>query len=91
MSRTIKFAKPGGPEVVEFIEMEVLAPRPHEVRIEVKAIASTVPNQRGAMIDMSNPYSRLIWDMIAPVLSMPWAKMSPTLPWAKQLVRFQPP
>ena len=33
MSRTIKFAKPGGPEVVEFIEMEVLAPSPHEVRM----------------------------------------------------------
>jgi NADPH:quinone reductase-like Zn-dependent oxidoreductase len=55
MSRTIKFAKPGGPEVAEFIEMEALAPRPHEVRIEAKAIASTVPNQCGAMIDISNP------------------------------------
>ena len=31
MSRTIKFAKPGGPEVVEFIEMEMLVPGPHEV------------------------------------------------------------
>jgi NADPH:quinone reductase-like Zn-dependent oxidoreductase len=38
MSRTIKFAKAGGPEVLEFIEMEVPAPGPHEVRIEVKAI-----------------------------------------------------
>jgi NADPH:quinone reductase-like Zn-dependent oxidoreductase len=38
MSRTIKFAKPGGPEVLEFIEKEVPAPGPHEVRIEVKAI-----------------------------------------------------
>jgi NADPH:quinone reductase-like Zn-dependent oxidoreductase len=38
MSRTIKFAKPGGPEVLEFIEMEVPAPGPHEVRITVKAI-----------------------------------------------------
>src|SRR6266481_4234516 len=38
MSRTIKFAKPGGPEVLEFIETEVLAPGPHEVRIKVKAI-----------------------------------------------------
>jgi NADPH:quinone reductase-like Zn-dependent oxidoreductase len=38
MSRTIKFAQAGGPEVLEFIEMEVPAPGPHEVRIEVKAI-----------------------------------------------------
>src|SRR5467141_4862055 len=38
MSRTIKFAKAGGPEVLEFIETEVSAPGPHEVRIKVKAI-----------------------------------------------------
>jgi len=38
MSRTIKFAHAGGPEVLEFIETEVPAPGPHEVRIEVKAI-----------------------------------------------------
>jgi NADPH:quinone reductase-like Zn-dependent oxidoreductase len=38
MSRTIKFAKAGGPEVLEFIEMEVPAPGPREVRIKVMAI-----------------------------------------------------
>src|SRR6476469_4184361 len=38
MSRTIKFAKAGGPEVLEFIETEVPAPGAHEVRIKVKAI-----------------------------------------------------
>jgi NADPH:quinone reductase-like Zn-dependent oxidoreductase len=38
MSRTIKFAHAGGPEVLEFIEMEVPAPGPREVRIKVKAI-----------------------------------------------------
>jgi NADPH:quinone reductase-like Zn-dependent oxidoreductase len=38
MSRTIKFAKAGGPEVLEFIEMEIPSPGPHEVRIKVKAI-----------------------------------------------------
>ena len=38
MSRTIKFARAGGPEVLEFIEMEVPAPGPNEVRIKVKAI-----------------------------------------------------
>src|SRR6202161_2892995 len=38
MSRTITFAQAGGPEVLEFIEVEVPAPGPHEVRIKVKAI-----------------------------------------------------
>jgi NADPH:quinone reductase-like Zn-dependent oxidoreductase len=38
MSRTIKFVQAGGPEVLEFIEMEVPAPGPNEVRIKVKAI-----------------------------------------------------
>src|ERR1700689_3320599 len=37
ISRTIKFDHPGGPEVLEFIETEVPAPGPHEVRIKVKA------------------------------------------------------
>jgi NADPH:quinone reductase-like Zn-dependent oxidoreductase len=38
MSRTIKFAKAGGPEVLEFIDEQVAEPAPHEVRIKVKAI-----------------------------------------------------
>jgi NADPH:quinone reductase-like Zn-dependent oxidoreductase len=38
MPRTIKFAKAGGPEVLEFIDMQVPAPGPHELRIKVKAI-----------------------------------------------------
>ena len=38
MPRTIKFSKAGGPEVLEFIETNVKAPGPHEVRIKVKAI-----------------------------------------------------
>src|SRR4030081_2723678 len=38
MSRTIKFAKAGGPEVLEFIDEDVPAPGPHEIRIKVKAI-----------------------------------------------------
>ena len=38
MSRTIKFAKAGGPEVLEFVNKEVAAPGPAEVRINVKAI-----------------------------------------------------
>ena len=38
MPRTIKFTQAGGPEVLEFIETQVPAPGPHEVRIKVKAI-----------------------------------------------------
>jgi NADPH:quinone reductase-like Zn-dependent oxidoreductase len=38
MSRTIKFAKAGGPEVLEFVEVQVPVPGPNEVRIKVKAI-----------------------------------------------------
>jgi NADPH:quinone reductase-like Zn-dependent oxidoreductase len=38
MSRAIKFANAGGPEVLEFLETEVPAPGPKEVRIMVKAI-----------------------------------------------------
>ena len=38
MSRTIQFAKAGGPEVLQFIETIVPAPGAHEVRIMVKAI-----------------------------------------------------
>src|SRR5260370_478652 len=38
MSRTIKFAKAGGPEVLEFVEVQVPAPGPNEIRIKVKAI-----------------------------------------------------
>ncbi|WNC94220.1 zinc-dependent alcohol dehydrogenase family protein [Paraburkholderia sp. FT54] len=38
MSRTIMFAKAGGPEVLEFIETPVAAPGPREVRIKVEAI-----------------------------------------------------
>ena len=38
MARIIKFAKAGGPEVLEFIETEVPAPAASDVRIRVKAI-----------------------------------------------------
>src|SRR5258708_12810530 len=36
VSRTIKFAKAGGPEVLEFTEAQVPTPGPREVRIRVK-------------------------------------------------------
>ncbi|MDB5582554.1 MAG: Alcohol dehydrogenase zinc-binding domain protein, partial [Bradyrhizobium sp.] len=38
MSRAVKFAQAGGPEVLEFVEVQVAAPGPDEVRIKVKAI-----------------------------------------------------
>jgi NADPH:quinone reductase-like Zn-dependent oxidoreductase len=38
MSRTIKFAKAGGPEVLEIVETQVPAPAASELRIKVKAI-----------------------------------------------------
>lgn len=38
MSRVIKFAKAGGPEVLEYLEVQVPPPGPNEVRIKVKAI-----------------------------------------------------
>jgi len=38
MSRTIKFARAGAPEVLEFVEMQIPEPGTHEVRIKVKAI-----------------------------------------------------
>jgi len=38
MSRTIKFAQAGGPEVLEFVETQVPPPGLNELRISVKAI-----------------------------------------------------
>jgi len=38
MPRTIKFARAGGPDVLEFIDGPAPSPGPHEVRILVKAI-----------------------------------------------------
>jgi len=38
MSRIIRFAKAGGPDVLEFIETQIPVPGPHEVRINVRAI-----------------------------------------------------
>lgn len=38
MTRSVKFAKAGGPDVLEFVETEIRSPGPKEVRIKVKAI-----------------------------------------------------
>ena len=38
MSRTVRFAKAGGPEVLQFVDEPLRAPMPGEIRIKVKAI-----------------------------------------------------
>ena len=38
MSRTVKFAKAGGPEVLQYVDEPARTPKPDEVRIKVKAI-----------------------------------------------------
>src|SRR2546428_13794669 len=55
MSRTIKFAKAGGPEVLEFVEVQVPAPGPNEVRIKVKAIGINRAEARWRVDDYIEP------------------------------------
>ena len=70
MSRSIKFAKAGGPDVLVFIEMVVPSPGPREVRIDVKAIGINRADS-----NMSNRlYSRRVLDMMPLALSMPWER-----------------
>jgi len=38
MSRSIKFAKAGGPQVLEFVDEQIPDPAIREVRVNVKAI-----------------------------------------------------
>jgi hypothetical protein len=52
MSRTIKFAQAGGPEVLEFVETEVLVQK--RFASKLRQSASTEPNQCGAMTNTSN-------------------------------------
>jgi NADPH:quinone reductase-like Zn-dependent oxidoreductase len=57
MSRTIKFAKAGGPEVLEFVETSVPAPGPTEVRITVKAIGINRAESMWRLDDYIEPVS----------------------------------
>ena len=41
MASTIRFARAGGPEVLEFVDFPDADPGPHEVRIRVRAIGIT--------------------------------------------------
>jgi len=57
MSRSIKFAKAGGPEVLEFVEVQVPAPGPNEVRIKSRRSASTAPKPCGGSTTTSSKSS----------------------------------
>src|SRR5258705_6240281 len=59
MSRTIKFAKAGGPEVLEFVEVQVPAPGPNEVRIKVKAIGINRAEAMWRVDDYIEPVPKL--------------------------------
>jgi len=58
MSRTIKFAKAGGPEVLEFVEVRVPAPGPNEVRIKVKAIGINRAEAMWRVDDYTEPVKK---------------------------------
>jgi hypothetical protein len=91
MSRTIRFAKAGGPEVLEFVETQVPAPGPREIRIKVKAIGINRADSMWRNDKYTEPVkfpAGLGYEL--PVLSMPWAKMLLTLLKGTQSVRFQP-
>ena len=79
------------PEVLQFIEMEVPAPDPHKVRIKVKVIGiNRVESMWRNDKYVESQYSRLVWAMIAPVLSMLSARCHRFLPWATRSVRSRP-
>ena len=55
MSRTITFAKAGGPEVLGYVEAEAPNPGANKVRIKVKAIGLNRAEPCGASTAISNP------------------------------------
>ena len=58
MSRIITFAKAGGPEVLDYVEAETLAPGANEVRIKVKAIGLNRAESMWRLDDYIEPISR---------------------------------
>ena len=77
MSRTIKFTKVGGPDVLEFVETAVPAPDPAEVRIKVKAIGINRAESMWRQDDYIEPVKfRRASDTRRPVSSTPWAGTS---------------
>src|SRR5258706_2710679 len=58
MSRTIKFAKAGGPEVLRFVEEQVPSTGPNEVRIKVKAIGINRAEAMWRVDDYTEPVKK---------------------------------
>jgi NADPH:quinone reductase-like Zn-dependent oxidoreductase len=91
MSRSIKFAKAGGPDVLEFVETAVPAPGPGEVRIKVKAIGINRAEAMWRQDDYIEPVkfpTGLGYE--AAVSSMPWAGTSPASPSAMRSTPSRP-
>src|ERR1700686_3052538 len=55
MSCSIKFVKAGGPEDLEFVDVQVPAPGPNEVRIKVKAIGINRAEAMWRVADYTEP------------------------------------
>jgi len=58
MSRTITFAKAGGPEVLDYVEAETVNPGANEVRIKVKAIGLNRAESMWRLDDYIEPVAR---------------------------------
>ncbi len=58
MSRTITFAKAGGPEVLDYVEAEIRSPAADEVRIRVKAIGLNRAESMWRLDDYIEPITK---------------------------------
>jgi NADPH:quinone reductase-like Zn-dependent oxidoreductase len=58
MSRTITFAKAGGPEVLDYLEVEAPNPAANEVSIKVKAIGLNRAESMWRLDDYIEPVAR---------------------------------
>ena len=58
MSRTITFAKAGGPEVLDYVESEIRNPAANEVRINVKAIGLNRAESMWRLDDYIEPIAK---------------------------------
>jgi NADPH:quinone reductase-like Zn-dependent oxidoreductase len=58
MSQTIKFAKAGGPEVLDYVEVAAINPAANEVRIKVKAIGLNRAESMWRLDDYIEPVAR---------------------------------
>jgi NADPH:quinone reductase-like Zn-dependent oxidoreductase len=58
MSQTIKFAKAGGPEVLDYVEVAAINPGSNEVRVKVKAIGLNRAESMWRLDDYIEPVAR---------------------------------